>query len=91
VSADLPADQALATRALQVLQGMPVVQEVTAEGRRVHVRSGDSDAVARALLLQLEATALEVTSGSLEAAFLTITGDGADRAPATHHDLEVLA
>jgi ABC-2 type transport system ATP-binding protein len=91
VSADLPADPVLATRALQVLQGMPAVQEVTAEGRRVHVRSGDSDAVARALLLQLEATALEVTSGSLEAAFLTITGDGADRAPATHHDLEVLA
>jgi ABC-2 type transport system ATP-binding protein len=91
VSADLPAESALATRTLRVLHGIPGVHEVTTQGRRVHVRSGDSDAVARVLLNQLDATALEITSGSLETAFLTITADGADRAATVHDDLEVLA
>ena len=51
----------------------------------------DRDAVARALLTQLDATALEVTSGSLEAAFLAITGDSPTSLVPTHADLEVLA
>ena len=74
VSADLPADPSAATHALQVLHSIPEVHEVTTAGRRVQVRSGDSDAVARALLGELGGSALEITSGSLESAFLAITG-----------------
>jgi ABC-2 type transport system ATP-binding protein len=81
LSADLPADPGEATRTLQVLHGIPGVHEVTTTGRRVHVRAGDSDSVARLLLTELGATALEITSGSLESAFLSITGG-----PATHSD-----
>ena len=43
--------------------------------RRVRVRSTDSDAVAVALLTELGGSELEITAGSLENAFLAITGD----------------
>jgi len=71
VSADLPP-----TGAAQVvarLRSMPQVIEATTQGDRVTVTSGDSDAVARALLGELGASNLEIASGSLESAFLTIT------------------
>lgn len=79
VSADLPADPVLAARALEALHALPGVHEVTTVGRRVQVRSSDSDLVARRLLDDLGGTALEITSGSLETAFLAITGGAHDR------------
>ncbi len=79
VSADLPP-----TRAAQVLarlRSMPHVIEATTQGHRVTVTSADSDAVARALLGELCASNLEIASGSLESAFMTITAvpDRGDR------------
>ncbi|WP_289231937.1 hypothetical protein [Barrientosiimonas endolithica] len=44
------------------------------QGDRVTVAAGDSDAIAWLLLSDLGARNLEISSGSLEAAFLTITG-----------------
>lgn len=83
VTADLPDDPSRATRALQVLRSIPEVHEVTTSGRRVEVASSDSDAVARTLLTDLGGSALEITSGSLETAFLSIT--------ASHETTEVPA
>lgn len=71
VSADLPS--AGAAQVLARLRSMPHVVEATAQGLRVTVTSTDSDAVARELLGELDASNLEITSGSLESAFMTIT------------------
>jgi len=71
VSADLPKTDA--EQVLARLRRMPQVIEATTQGHRVTVRSGDSDAVARALLGELGASNLEIVSGSLESAFMTIT------------------
>lgn len=71
VSADLPPTRAV--QALARLRSMPHVVEATTQGHRVTVTSGDSDAVARALLGELGASDLEIASGSLESAFMTIT------------------
>lgn len=71
VSADFP--PAGAAQALARLRSMPHVIEATAQGHRVTVTSTDSDAVARELLGELRASNLEITSGSLESAFMTIT------------------
>lgn len=71
VSADLPATELL--RAAELLGALPGVGDVTLHGRRVTVRSADSDVVARVLLTELCGTELEITSGSLEQAFLSIT------------------
>jgi ABC-2 type transport system ATP-binding protein len=71
VSADLP--HTGGAHILARLRSMPQVKEATTQGHRVTVTSGDSDAVARALLGELGATNLEIASGSLESAFLTIT------------------
>ncbi len=84
VSADLP--QAGAAHALARLRGMPHVAEVTTQGRRVTVTSGDSDAVARALLGELGASNLEIASGSLESAFMTITA-APDRGARTEREV----
>ena len=43
-------------------------------GDRVTVRTADSDAVARVLLAELGGHDLEITTGSLEDAFVRITG-----------------
>lgn len=51
----------------------PAVVDVTLEGDRLSVHSSDSDAVARVLLTELDARDLEITAGSLEAAFVQIT------------------
>ncbi len=73
VSAVVPADAWEAT--VGRLQAMPAVTDVTRHGGRVVVTSSDSDAVARALLVDLDATHLEIATDSLETAFLAITGD----------------
>jgi ABC-2 type transport system ATP-binding protein len=71
VSADLP--QHNAAPALAALRDMPHVLEATSQGHRVTVTSSDSDAVARTLLAELSGSNLEITSGSLESAFMAIT------------------
>ncbi len=71
VSADLPPTGA--EEALARLRSMTHVISATTQGHRVTVTSGDSDAVARALLGELGASNLEIASGSLESAFMTIT------------------
>jgi ABC-2 type transport system ATP-binding protein len=82
VSADLPDDPTLASRGLRLLHGIPDVHEVTTTGRRVRVVARDSDRVARLLLTDLGLTGLEVTSGSLESAFLAITATETQEVPA---------
>jgi len=72
VSADLPdQDTAHAVETLRRVHGEGAVE---LSGLRVSVRSVDSDAVARALLVDLGGTDLEIVTGSLESAFLAITG-----------------
>ena len=78
VSATLPADDRDA--ALARLRARSDVAEVEEHSDRVRVRSTDSDAVAAALLTELGGSELEITTGSLENAFLAITGD-ADTTP----------
>lgn len=76
VSADVPSEadpSAVAER----LRGIPEVGHVSVEGHRISVLSGDSDAMARLFLTELGAFNLEVATGSLETAFMTITGDPA--------------
>ena len=55
------------------LRSHPAVVAVEVEGDRLVVRSTDSDAVARLLLVELGGRNLEVTSGSLEDAFVHLT------------------
>ncbi|GAA1175957.1 ABC transporter ATP-binding protein [Ornithinimicrobium humiphilum] len=71
VSADLPEGAVAAT--LAHLHALPSVVDVTARDNRVSVVAGDSDAIARALLDGLGGRNLEITAGSLESAFLSIT------------------
>ena len=78
VSATLPAEDRDA--ALARLRARADVAEVEEQSDRVRVRSTDSDAVAAALLTELGGSELEITTGSLENAFLAITGD-ADTTP----------
>ena len=73
VSATLPAEDRDA--ALARLRARADVAEVEEQSDRVRVRSTDSDAVATALLTELGGSELEITTGSLENAFLAITGD----------------
>ncbi|WP_375000055.1 ABC transporter ATP-binding protein [Aeromicrobium sp. CTD01-1L150] len=70
VSADV--DDVAAVRSQ--LEALPEVLGTEATGSRITVQSSDSDAVARALLADLGGRDLEISSGSLEAAFLQITG-----------------
>lgn len=71
VSAALPPAELAATE--HRLRALPGVAQVQAEGGRVQVICQDSDAVARALLVDLGGRDLEVSTGSLDAAFLAIT------------------
>ncbi len=77
VSAALPPDRLDA--AVVALREVDVVSDVqvddTPEGRRVRVRSGDSDAVARLLLGELGGYDVLITAGSLEDAFVALTQD----------------
>ena len=77
-------DPAEADRALEALKRRPDVTGVSRAGDRVSVHTSDSDAVALALLSKLGGTGLEITTGSLDDAFLALTGEptedtGADR------------
>ncbi|WP_432476469.1 ABC transporter ATP-binding protein [Nocardioides sp. GXQ0305] len=71
VSATLPAAHHDATVAR--LHARADVAEVEQLADRVRVRCTDSDAVALALLTELHGSELEITTGSLESAFLAIT------------------
>ncbi|NYF96993.1 ABC transporter ATP-binding protein [Janibacter cremeus] len=57
------------------LRGRPGTSSVTVAGERVTVVGEDSDALARLLLVDLGGSNLEVTTASLDAAFLAITGE----------------
>lgn len=76
VRASVPAGRMDA--AVGQLRAMPEVTDVsiedTARGRRLRIRSGDSDAVARRLLDDLGGFDLVITAGSLEDAFVALTG-----------------
>jgi ABC-2 type transport system ATP-binding protein len=73
VSVELPV--ASLDDSLARLRSHPAVTAVEPAGGlgRFRIRSTDSDAVARAVLTELGGTDLEVTSGSLDDAFLTLT------------------
>jgi ABC-2 type transport system ATP-binding protein len=64
------------------IAGWPGVEDVELRGDQVLIRTRDSDAVARTLLLQTDARDLEITAHDLEDAFLALTTDtpnGQDR------------
>lgn len=56
------------------LRSAPGVTSVTTSGTRLTIGAGDSDDVARLLLTELGGTGLEITTGSLDDAFLALTG-----------------
>jgi ABC-2 type transport system ATP-binding protein len=66
------------SEAVARLRTVDGVREVEERGSRVVVTAGDSDAVARLLLLDLGGTDLEIVTAGLEQAFMTLTGDGRD-------------
>jgi ABC-2 type transport system ATP-binding protein len=73
VSADVPPEGP--DTIVPALRALPGVVDVDVIGTRITVRATDSDRVARALLVDLGGTNVEIASGSLESAFLAITGD----------------
>ncbi|GAB2600845.1 ABC transporter ATP-binding protein [Pseudactinotalea suaedae] len=76
VTATLPPHRLEA--AVQRLRATGSVTDVTTAGDRITIHAGDSDAVALLLLSELGGTGLEITTGSLDEAFLALTS-GADR------------
>ncbi|WP_147919123.1 ABC transporter ATP-binding protein [Ruania zhangjianzhongii] len=66
-------DKAGTEAALAQLRSMPGVHSATVESGRVQVHAADSDAIALALLTDLDGTELEVSSGSLDQAFVALT------------------
>ena len=60
---------------MERLRSLPGTSKVTTAGERVTAIGDDSDALATLLLTELGGTNLEVTTASLDAAFLAITGD----------------
>ena len=87
VSADVPEHEADAF--LDRLRHRPDVTDVSMRGNRVVVASSDSDAVARALLVDLGGKNVEIVTASLESAFVAITGEHDDEL--AHDQQEVLA
>ncbi len=71
-------DHDLVAAAVADLRALPSVHDVSVERDRLTVTTSDSDAVARTLLTSLGARDLVVTSGSLESAFLPLTGSDPD-------------
>ena len=61
--------------AAERLRGLTGTASVTINGERVTAIGEDSDALARVLLTELGGTNLEVTTASLDAAFMAITGE----------------
>lgn len=72
VTATLPADRP-SEPALAALKSMPLVSSVQIQGNRVSVTGPESDAAALLLLTRLDATDLEITTPTLENAFMTLT------------------
>jgi ABC-2 type transport system ATP-binding protein len=75
VTATVPPERLEA--AVQRLRAAASVTDVEVTGDRVSIHAGDSDAVALLLLGELGGSGLEITSGSLDDAFLALTS-GAD-------------
>ncbi|KGN34586.1 ABC transporter ATP-binding protein [Knoellia sinensis KCTC 19936] len=71
VSARVPSERL--PDAVAHLRVMAIVHDVAVEQNRLTVESSDSDAVARELLTSWGAHDLEITSGSLESAFIALT------------------
>lgn len=71
VTATIPSERH--TQVVQALEAMSEVREVHVEGQRITVTSTNSDVVACALLTELGGSELEITTGSLESAFVSIT------------------
>lgn len=86
VSADIRRGDVDAT--VDRLRGLPGVSSVTTSGARITAVGEDSDALARLLLTDLGGSNLEVTTASLDAAFLAITGDAFDETTDTQDDTE---
>src|SRR4051812_43884384 len=61
------------------LKGLPGVEDVELRGDTVLVTAGDSDAVARHLLMATPAHDLQITSRGLEDAFIALTSTGETR------------
>ena len=72
--------------AAERLRGLPGTSSVTVSRDRVTAIGEDSDALARVLLVELGGTNLEVTTASLDAAFMAITGEAADEDTARPDD-----
>ena len=66
-------DEAGTEAALAQLRSTPGVHSAAIEQGRVQVHAADSDAIALALLTYLGGTDLEITSGSLDQAFVALT------------------
>lgn len=62
------------TAVTQALRALPAVHDVSVQGSRLTIHSTDSDAIALALLTEHGGEALEISSGSLETAFIALTG-----------------
>jgi len=87
VHADLP-DENTAHRVADRLRGIPEVRSAEVEGHRVTVTSQNSDAIALLLLSECGARNVEITTGSLESAFVAITGDPTTTAVTDHTDAQ---
>ncbi len=72
VGATLPADLAIEP-ALAALKSLPRVTSVQIQGNRVSVTGPESDAAAMMLLTELGAADLEITTPTLETAFMALT------------------
>ena len=70
------------------ITALPGVTDVEVRGSQVHVRTRDSDLVARFLLTETTAHDLEIESSGLEEAFIALTGDH-DRPNSSDHHMEV--
>ena len=86
VSADVRSGEVAA--AVKRLGSLPGTATVTSIGDRVSAIGEDSDALARVLLVELAGTNLEVTTASLDAAFVAITGEQPAESPDTTTDDE---
>jgi ABC-2 type transport system ATP-binding protein len=66
-----------------VLRGLAGVEAVELRGDTVLIHTNDSDAAARYLLTQTSAHDLEIAARGIEEAFLALTGDETEPAPAS--------
>ena len=74
VRATLAGPRTVREDAITSIRRLPGVVDVSMQGERVAVLSTDSDAVARAMLTEIGGTDLEIAAGSLDDAFVALTG-----------------